>query len=282
MTAARHLSLRGWDALHQQKWSDAESLLGEALKHCPADERAQWGYAEVLWRRGQTQPAIEHMVTAVDTSGGNPDLAVRLGQMYFEQNQMPQAIEQAEAAIRAQRSHAGAWALRGDIHKQQRQLEQALECYHKSLYYRPDNPQIDVCRAEIYRHIGRPQRALGILDHLEDNVSAEKIPPRAWLLMGLTYADLGEQSQAEEYLQLAAHRAGDSSDLLLELAEAQYMAGDLAEARLCLGRVMVMDGQNAKALQLQTQLDQSFAQLAENNSGLPATPVSNRRRVDAD
>jgi Tfp pilus assembly protein PilF len=147
----------------------------------------------------------------------------------------------------------------------------------QSLYYRPDNPPIDVMRAEIYRQLGRPQRALGILDHLEDNVPAENIPARAWLLMGLTYADLGAQEQAKGYLQLAAQRAGDSSDLLLELAEAQYVAGDLAEARLYLGRVLAKDSQNSAALQLQTQLDQSFAKLAAESASLPLHQVGLQR-----
>ena len=272
LTAARQLSLRGAEALQQKKYGDAESLFSEAIRQNPADERAQSGYAEVLLERGQVQAATEHMTKAVETSEGNPDLVVRLGQIYLEQGELPRAIEQADLALQYQRTHAGAWALRGDVLRQQRHLQAALDCYHRSLIYHSDAPQVQIALAEIYRQLGRPQRALATLDHLADHHSPELIPPRAWLLKGQALADLGEDAEALRCLRLATQYAGETqSGLLLELASAQYGCGDLAEARLCLGRVLRHEPNNPSALHLQSQLDQSFVQMAsDQRSNVPA------------
>lgn len=277
--AARQLSLRGVDALQQKKFGDAESLFTEAIRQSPADERAQWGYAEVLWQRGQYQSATEHMAKAVQTSGGNPDLVVRLGQMYLEQQQLDRAIEQADAALNQQRKHAGAWALRGDALRQQRRLQEALECYHRSLLFRADAPAVQVALAEIYRQLGRPQRALATLDHLAEHHTPEEMPPRAWLLRGMALADLGEDAEARRCFQLASQYAGEANTgLLLELASVQFNSGDLAEARLCLGRVLKSEPENPAALDLQSQLDQSFVRMAADQSAkVPAMQVPYQR-----
>jgi len=279
--SARQLSLRGAEALQQQKYSDAESLFGEAIRQSPVDERAQSGYAEVLWQRGQRHTAVEHMTKAVATSGGNPDLVVRLGQMYLEQDELLRAAEQAESALRIQRQHAGAWALKGDVLRQQRQLQEALDCYHRSLIYRSEAPQVQVALAEIYRQLGRPQRALATLDHLEDHHAPEQVPPRAWLLKGQALADMGEDSEAKRYFRLASQHAGEThSGLLLELASVQHDCGDLAEARLCLGRVLQHEPGNPGALQLQNQLDQSFIRMAaDQHDKVPAMHVPYQRNA---
>ena len=83
------------------------------------------------------------------------------------------------------------------------------------------------------------------------------------MLKGLALADLGEEDEAKKCWRLAAQYASETqSELLLELASVQYASGDLAEARLCLGRVLQHDAKNPRALNLQTQLDQSFADLS--------------------
>ncbi len=279
ITAARQWSLRGTEALQQKKYGEAEALFSEAIRQSPADERAQSGYAEVLLQKGQVQAATEHMTSAVEISGGNPDLVVRLGQIHLEKGELASALGQADLALRNQRSHAGAWALKGDVLRQQNQLQEALDCYHRSLIYRSDSPQVQIALAEIYRQLGRPQRALATLNNLADHHSPEQVPPRAWLLKGQALADLGEDGEAKRCLRLATQYAGESQcGLLLELAAAQFECGDLAEARLCLGRVLRQEPSNPSALQLQGQLDQSFMRMASDQNGKPTVFNANFKR----
>ena len=260
LSTARQLSLRGADALQQRKYSDAETLFVEALHQSPGDERAQWGFSEVLWQRGEHKQATKHMVRAVELSGSNPDLLVRLGQMYLEQNDTTHAAEQAELALRSHRNNHAAWALKGDVLRRSGQLTAAIDCYHRALIYRPDWPEVQVTVAELYQLSSRPQRALATLDRLTDQRSEAQVPPRANLLRGQALADLGERDAALMCLRQAApNLPADQTQLLYEFAQTQYRLGDLVEAQLCLGRALHKDPTNAAALKLQQELGEAFA-----------------------
>lgn len=273
LSTARQLSLRGADALQQRKYSDAESLFVEALRQSPGDERAQWGYSEVLWQRGEYAQATQHMVKAADLSGANPDLLVRLGQMYLQQNDLEHALQQADAALHGHRNNPAAWALKGDVLRVQGQLEPAIDCYHRALIYRPDWPDVQVTLAELYRRANRPQRTLATLDRLHDQRSNSQIPPRAQLLRGQALADLNQHEAAVMCLRQAAHGLSDEqSDLLLEFAQAQYQLGDYIEANLCLGRMLKQNPSDLAALRLMSEVNQALARGRE--ASIPARTVS--------
>lgn len=272
LLTARQLSLRGADALQQQKWSDAESLFSEALRHSSSDDRAQSGFAEVLWQRQQAAEAIKHMALAAELSGGNPDYLVRLGQMYFEQNDFDRAAAQADAALRGHRHHVDAWTLKADVLRRQGEFDQAIEFYHRALIHRPDSPSAQIALAELYRATSRPQRALATLERLADRRSTDEVPPRAWLLKGQALADLGSYNEAVNCLREAARStAKDQTPLLIELAQTQFQLGDIVDARICLGQALQRDPHNPHALALQKQLDQSFVRMAANSDPGSAT-----------
>lgn len=269
VTSARQLSLRGFDALQQRKYNDAESLFVEALRQSPSDERAQQGFSEVLWQRGERQQAATHMSRAVELSGANPDLLVRLGQMYFEQGDLDKAAEKADAALHSRRNDPTAWALKADILRCRGQLSEAIDCYQRALIYRPDWPEVQVIVAELYGLAKRPQRALATLDRMTDQHSENQIPPRAHLLRGQALADMGEREAALLCLRQAAPKlAAEQSGLLYEFAQLQYRLGDLVEARLCLGRALQHDPASSSALKLQSELDEVYQRHSE-----PRVPV---------
>lgn len=273
ISMARSLSLRGAEALQQRKYEDAESLFVEALRRSPNDERAQWGYAEVLWQRDQRDSAVEHMAQAAALSGSNPDLLVRLGQMHLERGDLAKAKEFADAALRTRRTDATAWALKADVHRCAGQTEDAISCYQRAMVYRPDWPEVQVTIAELYRLTQRPQRALATLDRMADKRSETQVPPRSYLVRSQALADMGEREAAVMCLRNAAGRlAPDQSELLYEFAAQQFAMGDLVEARLCLGRVLQREPDHATAQQLQTELDRQLARPAE--SKIPAVMVA--------
>lgn len=274
LSEARVLSLEGASHLEQENYQEARTLFSEALKHSPEDERAHWGMAEVLWKQGEFTPAAQHMAQATSISGENPDLLVRLGEMYLSEGSLPEALDQAERALARNRQHPEAWALKGQILRAQNELEESLECYLRALSYKPNNPSSRVALAEIYNVMGRPQRALATLDKLADDQSAELIPAKAWLQKGQAWSILGQTADAKKCWRHAALCANDSeTDLLLELAKIQYSAGELAESRLCLGRALRNNPNNPLALSFQQQLDESFDKVSQDDkvAALPAS-----------
>jgi tetratricopeptide (TPR) repeat protein len=259
LTAARQLSLRGADHLQQGNYGEASPLFTEALRNSNADERAHWGLGECKWKEGSCQQATWHMARAAELSGNNPDLLVRLGEMYLAEGDLDRAMQQADLALDRERRHAQAWALRGQVLRQRGDLQQALECYDLALIHRPANPVARIAIAEIHYALGQPQRTLAAIEKLADQQPTDEMPARAWLLKGQALASLGEAGEAKQCLRYAAIRADESeTQLLLDLAHLQWSSGDLAEARVCLGRALRNDPTDPTALNLKKTLNRSF------------------------
>lgn len=259
LSAARQRSLQGAGELQQQNWNEAERLFSDALRRSAADERAQWGMAEVLYQRGECEAAIEHMQVAARLSGENPDMLVRLGQMHLQAERIDEAAHYADKALAGNRQCGDAWALRGLVLRRQQRLDESLQCYHRALICQPNNPQVQMEIAELYRALNRPQRALATLERMTDAQAGQDTSARAWLLKAQALADLGQRKDAQQYMQRAASLAGDGEvELLLQLAEFQLQSGELAEARLCLGRALQHDPQNPQALAIQVDLARRF------------------------
>lgn len=273
LAEARQLSLRGAGLLQEENYTEAGPIFSEALQHSTADERAHWGLAEVLWKGGSCSEATEHMARAAELSGKNPDLIVRLGEMQLDQGKLDAALEQAELVLSLNRQHAEAWALKGQVLRESDRLDESLDCFQRALILKPTNATARVALADIYHELGRPQRALATLDQLADYQPTEMIPARAWMLKGQALAALGEQNEAKQCLHLAAQCAtGSETQLLLDLAQMQYAGGDLAEARVCLGRALQNNPNNPNALHFQNVLDRSFAEYSPEAS-VPALPA---------
>lgn len=265
---ARQLSLKGTDAIERQRYTDAEMLFSEALKQSEKDERAHWGYSNALWKRGEKVKAIEHMEEALRLSersaGGNPEYAIRLGEMYLEVGDFAQARKIAERVLAVKRHHAAAWALVGDTHKAERKWEVAQECYQRALLIQPDYPKVQLSLAEVYRNMGKPQRALAVVDRMIDVRDTANSDPYALLNRGLALADLNRHAEAKELLTKASERLPrDQLNSHLEIVHAQHRIGELVAARMTLGRIRESHASSVEVQRLQSMLDLSFAHLSD-------------------
>jgi tetratricopeptide (TPR) repeat protein len=251
---ARQLSLRGMDAMQRGRLTDAEILFSRATQLCPLDERMQCHYAQTLWQLGNRDQAVQHMEEAVRLSGGNPELVVRLGDMYLANGDVAQAAEQADLAIQANRQLASAWALRGDVLRRQGHTDESLANYHRALSYQEHFPQVQLAIAETYRAQGRHGRALATLRALSDGYPAGETPQYVLFLQGVTLKDLERYEAAVERLTAAASRGEPSADLLYHLAEARLRTGDPVNARLAVQSALTRDPNHAPSQALQEQI----------------------------
>ncbi len=232
IVAARQLSLRGMDAKQHGRLTDAEMLFSRAIQMCPLDERMQCHYAETLWQLGSRDEAVAHMEEAVRLSGGNPELLVRLGDMYLANGDVERAAQQADLAVQANRQSAASWALYGDVQRRQGQIEASLASYHRALSYQEHFPRVQLAIAETYRSDGRHGRALATLRALSDGYPAGETPQYVLFLQGVTLKDMQRYEAAVERLMAASKQGEPTPDLLYHLAETQLLAGDPVNARL--------------------------------------------------
>lgn len=255
VVSARQLSLRGMNASQQGQWREAEVFLSRACEMCPLDERIRCHYAETLWQLGSQQQAVAHMEEAVRLSGGNAELSVRLGDMYLAGGDLQRAALQAEFAVQANRQLASAWALRGDVLRAMGRDEDALASYHRAQSQQTHYPRVQLATAEIYSRQKRPARALATLRALADGYPSGETPQQVVALQGLALKDLGRYDAAVEMLAAAARQGPASTELLVQLAETQWLAGDAANARLTLQAARAQSSQEPQAVPLTAQAD---------------------------
>jgi tetratricopeptide (TPR) repeat protein len=262
LVASRQLSLRGLEAVDRQRWDQAEDLFAQAVATCPLDERAQRQYALALWRNGRQPTAIEHMREAVRLSGGSQALVVQLGHMYLEQGNLAEAQRQADLALSADRKLAPAWALQGEVHRAAGRQQEALASFHRALSYQEHYPEVQIAVAEIYRQLDRPQRALATLTALADEYPPGEEPPKVLYLEGLALKRLGRYREAVDTLAASRDRGTPSAELLFQLGEAQYLAGDPGNARLALSAALDREPDHPAGTRLMAHIERDIERMA--------------------
>ena len=252
---ARQASLVGLDAMQQGRWDEAERIFSTAVKASPVDERARGCYAETLWRRGACEQAVAHMQEAVKLSAGDPQRLVQLGEMHLALGQLDQAAKCAEEATAKNCRLSGAWALRGDVDVARGRLDDALATYHRSVAYNAHQPRVQLAMSSIYQRQQRPQRALSTLETLAEQFPPGEIPANVYAAQGKCLQQLGRHQDAVEMLAQAVNQGNPSPDLLVNLAEAQYQAGDAITANASLDSALALAPNHATGLQLKGTLD---------------------------
>jgi tetratricopeptide (TPR) repeat protein len=254
VVAARQIAQRGMDALDARQWQRAESLFAEAVKVCPVDERVRWRYADALWRRGAWDEAIEHMREASRLSGDDPELLVRLGEMYLQRGELIQATDLADRVLRSGRETAAAYRLRGDVLDRQGHWREALASYHRAISMENPYPEVQIAIARLYYQHGQPQRALSTLQGLAAAYPRGEEPPEVLFWQGLAYRGLGRYENAVKHLAMAEARDPQSAQLLYHLAEARFLAGDMAAALRTVERAVEIDPGHKAAQRLKTSI----------------------------
>jgi len=258
LIAGRALAQKGLDAIDRQRWDEAEDFLAEAVRRCPDDFRARYHYANVLWYRGARAAAIRQLELALGASqGADPQLQVRLGQMYLAQGQLDSAMRSAEQAIAEAPSDAGAWALNGEILHARGRMGEALSAFHRSLSCDTNNQDVQLRVAELYRATGRNHQALACLQRLAEQFEPGEEPQRVLYLQGLVCKSLGRYDDATEILMLASQRGQPSAEVLYELAEAELLAGRPTGARWAARQAHALAEDGRAAAALLSRIDQS-------------------------
>ena len=228
---SRQLSQQGVEAMHHNQWENAEQRLAQAIEVCPLDYQARGHYAEVMLQRGESGRAREELETAIELSGGDSDLLVRLGQLHLAQGNLIEAERCGQRAVATGTNLPHAWALRGDALSHSDQLEQALTCYLRAASGDPGNLQTQMAIAEVYRRQGRPHRALSTLQAARERCPAQLEPQEMLLMEGLALQALNRPTEAYEVLSLAANRGPGNAEIFFRLGEAALMTGDPTAAQ---------------------------------------------------
>jgi tetratricopeptide (TPR) repeat protein len=261
VATGRQLVQQGASAMDRGDWVVAEDLLNHAVQVSPLDPDVHRRYAETLWHRGAAQQAITQLEEAARLAPEDPQIAVRTGEMYLATGQMARARKAADRALDLDPKLATAWALRGRTNEASGALKPALADYQRSLGYQPDDRQVLLAVAEIYRQLNEPERALASLHSLVDSYPPGEEPQQLLYLEGLALVALGRYDDAVARYSLAGERGGPTAEILYRLAEAEFLAGRGVPAHIAAKQALVLDPNHvaAKALVARLEVAQSPA-----------------------
>jgi Tfp pilus assembly protein PilF len=254
VASARQLALQAMAAKDHGRSEQAEVLFADAVRQCPADERARCGYAESLWHRGACETAVAHMEEGVKLSGYDPERRVQLGTMYLSQGQHDAAAEQAQRAIKSNAQLASAWALQAKVQQAQGVRSEALANFHRALTLQPHFPEVQMALADIYAEQGRSQRCLATLQSLADGFPPDQVPVDVLTRQGLVLREMGRHHDATRVLAQAVDRGNPTAELLYQLAQTQLLSGDTASASRAVIAALERDPQHAGCRMLSDQL----------------------------
>ena len=223
---ARRLCNEGLSAADRKDLLRAEGLLEQAVKNCPTDVDARRHYADVLWQRGERRAAVTQIAEALRLSPGDTSLCIDGGRMYMELGLLDDADRLSREAVRVAPRSEKSWWLHGQVALARGRPEEALADYHRALAIAPDDRELILDTAEIYRRLGRPQRALATLAILGESYSPNQTPPQVLVLEGMAQEALDRPTDAIESYRQAVSRGFESQDIATRLAKLEQAAAE--------------------------------------------------------
>ena len=246
----RQLSREGIDAIQRGDVHHAERLLNAAVDQCPVDVDARRHYGEVLWQRGARSAAIEQIEAARRLAPRDTSLAIRVGQMMFDSGDSRAAYARANEVLDIDPKLPSAWLLRGRAAAALGDTDQALGDYHRALGLLPNDRETMYEIAELYRQLGRPQRALAALHGLADTFPPGEDPPRLYYLKGLALVALERYDDAVDEYSQSNRRGQPSAEVYARIAEAEYLAGRPRLASVAADAALELDPAHGLARQI--------------------------------
>jgi len=252
----RRLSRQGVAALDRGRQQDAENLLAQAVNACPSDAEARRHYAESLWHRGARQEALAQMEEAGRLAGEeDASLWTRLAEMHLANDQSELAQKNAESALDLDPRLPRAWTIRGRMARAAGQPRQALADYLRALGYAPNDRELLLEVAELYRQLNQPERALQTLQTLADSYSPGEEPGHVFYLMGLAQLAVERYDDGVESLSVAVQRGKPTTEMFYRLGEAEFLAGRPRQAAEAARQALTLQPEHQPSRELLEQIN---------------------------
>jgi tetratricopeptide (TPR) repeat protein len=255
LAESRKLSRQGVAAMERGQQLQAEELLTQAVKVCPADPEARRNYAEILWQHGAREEAIVQMKEAAQYAAEDAVFWTRLAEMYLDVNNIEAAGTSVRQALDLDPKLASAWAIRGGVMRAAGQTRQALADYLRALRYAPSDRNILLEVAELYRQLDQPERALQTLQAVADSYAPGEEPQDVLYLTGLAYTALARYDDAVETFTAALSRAKPTPEILYRLGEVELLAGHPDEAAAAAEQALALQPQHQPCRELLGRID---------------------------
>lgn len=206
---------------------------------------------------GQETPRMGMPESTVKDPRSRAKLHTELGALYFQDRNIPVAMEELTVAIFIDETYAPAYGIRALVHHYLNEPEHAETNFQDALRYGPDDPEIANNYGWFLCQTGKFKEGLEQLERALRN-RRYLTPYRAYLNAGQCAIGMGNMKLAEEYLDKAQRFGGGNPAINYHRADIFYRTNRLESARSELADLMRRMDPNAELLWLAIRVERKL------------------------
>lgn len=180
-----------------------------------------------------------------------------LGALYFQDGNVPVAMEELTIAIYLDPTYAPAYSMRALVHNYLKEPQYADDNFREAVRYAPDDPEIANNYGWFLCQVDKKKEAMAQFERALRN-RLYQTPERAYLNAGQCAVSMGDYPLGEDYLQKAYRMMGGNPVAGLRLADLYYRTGRLDEARKELSDIGRKMEPNAEILWLGARVERKL------------------------
>ena len=208
---------------------------------------------------GSQQESASNQRSAPADPLSRAKIHTELGAMYYQAGNMAVALEELRIAIELDSSYAPAYSVKGLVHTNLREFDQAEAQFKKALDLTPKDPEVNNNYGWFLCQTGKERQSIAyFLNALKSPLYTT--PELAYANAGGCALKAGDIEGAEAYLQQAIRLAGNTAPLQrTQLASVYYKRGNLLGARELINAVLKeTDQPTAEAIWLALRVEKKL------------------------
>lgn len=192
-------------------------------------------------------------------------IRLQLAVSYYQQQQLPVALDEIKQALQADPDFAEAYSMRALIYMDMGETRLADDNFQQALRLAPQNPDFNNNYGWFLCQNGQPERSIGYFETALKS-RAYQSPAKALNNAGVCSLRLKKSAEAERYFNEAFRQDPGSASTSVNLAKLHFERGDYEKARFYISRVMRSDALSAdvlwQAIKIERKLGDRSAELS--------------------
>lgn len=222
---------------NQGRLAECEPLATKITQQFPQDGFGWKVLGAIRQQQGLVEPAFDALKMAAALLSEDSEAQYNLANYFYDQNQLPEAVNSYQAAIKINTRFAQAHYNLGSVFKGQGLLVEAEACYKTALKISPDNAQMHFNLALMLYEQGRFSEAV---DYFKVSIKIQPDFTAAHVNLGASFKALGQLQKAETCYRQALSLSPDHAEAHNNLGVVLKVLGNMVEAERCYRTVIAL------------------------------------------
>ncbi len=198
---------------------------------------------------GRYSESLSVFELLTSTSPLNIDGIIGMANSFIGLKNYPKALDMIDKALQYETQNIELWKTRGNCYEEMSQFENALSSYKQALVIKPDNTELMGLILKLLIKLNRNDEALSWVN----NLLAYRKDYYLYAVKGDILVSLSRINEAIDVYKIGVSVSNDI-DLMVNLAKAEYIAGNIADTDNLCKEILEMDENNINALSLHAHI----------------------------